>query len=173
MQSGSSRVLAAMKRKYNADQAMEGIRRLRAAFPTLELTTDFIVGFPGETEEDFEKTMAFAKEADFLAMHVFAYSKREGTVAASLPDQVPAATKRKRSAELIALGAALRRGRLERALQTPLRTVLFESYENGMVIGHTDSFLEVVAPSPVRLHAELCRVALEDVEGDRLIARIL
>ena len=173
MQSGSSRVLAAIKRKYNAEQAMEGIRRLRAAFPTLELTTDFIVGFPGETDEDFEKTMAFAKEADFLAMHVFAYSRRAGTVAASLPDQVPSAVKKARSAALIALGAELRRGRMERALQTPTRRVLFETYENGMAVGHTDSFLEVTAPSPVPLHSELRQVTLEKVEGDRLLARIL
>ena len=173
MQSGSSRVLATMKRKYNAEQAMEGIRRLRAAFPALELTTDFIVGFPGETDEDFEKTMVFAKEADFLAMHVFAYSRRTGTVAASLPDQVPNDVKKGRSAALIALGADLRRGRLERALQAPHRRVLFETYENGMAMGHTDSFLEVMAPSPIPLHSELRQVNLIKVEGDRLLAHIL
>ncbi|MBO7342176.1 MAG: tRNA (N(6)-L-threonylcarbamoyladenosine(37)-C(2))-methylthiotransferase MtaB, partial [Clostridia bacterium] len=79
MQSGSARVLAAMRRRYNPDQAMAGIKRLRAAMPNVELTTDFIVGFPGESEEDFADTMRFAAEAEFLQMHVFAYSKREGT----------------------------------------------------------------------------------------------
>ena len=100
MQSGSSAVLAAMKRKYNRDQALGGIERLRAAFPDAELTTDFIVGFPGETDEDFARTLAFAREADFLMMHVFAYSPRAGTVAASLPDQIPQSVKKSRSAAL-------------------------------------------------------------------------
>ena len=73
IQSGSSSVLAAMKRKYNRDMALAGIARLRAAIPNLELTADFIVGFPGETKECFTETLDFAREAAFLQMHVFAY----------------------------------------------------------------------------------------------------
>ena len=172
MQSGSSAVLAAMKRKYNRDQALAGIRRLREAIPEAELTTDFIVGFPGETDEDFAATMSLAREAAFLSMHIFAYSKRAGTIAASLPGQIPTAIKKERSAALIALGAALRRERLERALASPLREVLFETYENGMAIGHTDSFLEVAAPTDTPLHSVLARVELLRAENDRLIARI-
>ena len=172
MQSGSSAVLAAMKRKYNREQALAGIRRLRAAFPRLELTTDFIVGFPGETEADFAETVSFAKEAEVLSMHVFAYSKREGTVAASLPGQLPNAIKKERSAALMAVGAALRQQRLEKALQVPVRQVLFETYENGLAVGHTDSFLEVAAPAPAPLHAALLTVRLQEISGDRLLARI-
>ena len=172
MQSGSSAVLAAMKRKYNRDQAMAGIRRLRAAIPEVELTTDFIVGFPGETEADFAETLSFAREAAFLSMHVFAYSRRAGTVAASLPGQIPAAVKKERSAALIALGAELHRKRLEKALESPLREVLFESFEDGMAIGHTDTFLEVAAPSPVPLHSVPGRVRLLHAQGDRLIAEL-
>ena len=172
MQSGSGRILAAMKRKYNREQALAGIHRLREAFPALELTTDFIVGFPGESDEDFDLTMQLAREADFLVMHVFAYSRREGTVAAALPGQVPTAVKKQRSAALIALGAELRRGRLLRARETPRRQVLFETFEQGMAIGHTDSFLEVAAPSPVPLHSQLKNVTLTAVAGDRLLAEI-
>ncbi|MBE6690317.1 MAG: tRNA (N(6)-L-threonylcarbamoyladenosine(37)-C(2))-methylthiotransferase MtaB [Ruminococcaceae bacterium] len=172
MQSGSSAVLAAMKRKYNREQALAGIRRLRAAFPRLELTTDFIVGFPGETEADFAETVSFAKEAEFLSMHVFAYSKREGTVAASLPGQLPNAIKKERSAALMAVGAALRQQRLEKALLEPVRQVLFETYENGLAVGHTDSFLEVAAPAPAPLHAALLTVRLQEISGGRLLARI-
>ena len=172
MQSGSSAVLAAMKRKYNREQALAGIRHLRAAFPRLELTTDFIVGFPGETEADFAETVSFAKEAEFLSMHVFAYSKREGTVAASLPGQLPNAIKKERSAALMAVGAALRQQRLEKALLEPVRQVLFETYENGLAVGHTDSFLEVAAPAPAPLHAALLTVRLQEISGGRLLARI-
>ncbi len=172
MQSGSSGVLAAMKRKYNRDQALAGIRRLREAIPNAELTTDFIVGFPGETDADFADTLSLAREADFLSMHVFAYSRRAGTVAAALPCQIPSAVKKERSAALIALGAELHRRRLARALQTPVREVLFESYENGLAIGHTDSFLEVAAPSPVPLHSELRAVRLLCERDGRLMAEI-
>ena len=172
MQSGSSAVLAAMKRKYNREQALSGIHRLRDAFPELELTTDFIVGFPGESDADFADTVSFAREAEFLSMHVFAYSKRAGTVAATMPGQIPDAVKKERSAALIALGAELRRGRLARAMQTPLREVLFETYENGLAIGHTASFLEVAAPSPVSLHSKLCNVTLTEATNERLLAVI-
>ncbi|MBQ8342241.1 MAG: tRNA (N(6)-L-threonylcarbamoyladenosine(37)-C(2))-methylthiotransferase MtaB [Clostridia bacterium] len=168
MQSGSSAVLAAMKRKYNRDMALAGIQRLRAAFPDLELTTDFIVGFPGETDADFEETMSFARTADFLQMHVFAYSRRKGTLAAEMKNQIPTAVKKERSAALISLGAQLRQGRLERALHLPLRDVLFETFENGLAIGHTDSFLEVAVPSPKALHSEIRTVKLTGIEGARL-----
>ena len=168
MQSGSSAVLAGMRRKYNRDMAMAGIERLRAAFPRLELTTDFIVGFPGESDADFADTLSFAKAADFLQMHVFAYSKRKGTPAAEMKNQIPTAVKKERSAELIALGAELRRGRLERALQSPVCEVLFETFENGYAIGHTDTFLEVAVPSPAPLHSEVRSVRLTGIEGARL-----
>ena len=172
MQSGSSAVLAAMKRKYNRDQAMAGIRRLREAIPMVELTTDFIVGFPGETDADFADTLSFAREAKFLSMHVFAYSRRAGTIAASMPGQIPTAVKKERSAALIALGAELHRERSEKALESPLREVLFETYENGMAIGHTDTFLEVAAPSPTPLHSVIGKVKLLRVENERVIAEI-
>jgi len=172
MQSGSSRVLAEMKRKYNADQAMAGIARLRAAIPRVELTTDFIVGFPGETDADFAATLDFARRAAFLQMHVFSYSRRAGTPAAARTDQIPQPIRRARSAELIALGAQLHRERCEKALTEPLCEVLFETYENGMAIGHTDTFFEVAVPTPTPLRSELRSVRLLGVEGERLIGRI-
>ena len=172
MQSGSSRILAAMKRKYNRDMALSGIYRLREAMPAVELTTDFIVGFPGETDADFADTLSFAREAEFLQMHVFAYSKRAGTVAAAMPDQIPTAIKKDRSAALIALGRDLRAARLQKALDTSTREVLFETYENGYAIGHTAEFFEVAAKSPIPLHSELRLVRLTGSTGDRLIGEI-
>ncbi|MBQ3483312.1 MAG: tRNA (N(6)-L-threonylcarbamoyladenosine(37)-C(2))-methylthiotransferase MtaB [Clostridia bacterium] len=168
MQSGSSRVLAEMKRKYNAEQAMAGIERLRAAIPRVELTTDFIVGFPGETDADFAATLDFARRAEFLQMHVFSYSRRAGTPAAARTDQIPQAVRRARSAELIALGEELRRQRYEKALAGALCEVLFETYENGVAIGHTDTFFEVAVPSPTPLRAELCTVRVSELREGRL-----
>lgn len=172
IQSGSSRVLAAMRRKYNRDMALDGIKRLRAAIPRVELTADFIVGFPDERDEDFADTLAFAREAAFLQMHVFAYSRREGTPAAAISAQIDTKIKKERSAMLIALGQELRQKRQERALLTPVRTVLFESFEDGIAVGHTDNFLEVAVKSPVPLHGQMIEVQLTGIENDRLFATL-
>ena len=173
VQSGSSAVLAAMKRKYNREMALAGIRRLRAAIPHVQLTADFIVGFPGESEADFADTMSFAKEADFLHMHVFAYSRRAGTVAANLPGQIPVPVKKERSAALIALGEEMHRGILTRALENPLREVLFESFSGGVAVGHTADFLEVAVRSDRPMHAETHTVRLLEASGDRLTGEVL
>ncbi len=172
MQSGSARVLAAMKRKYNPDQALAGIERLRAALPDVELTTDFIVGFPGESDEDFAATMEFARRAAFLQMHVFAYSRRAGTPAAEMPNQLPKAVKKERSAALSALGDELRDARLARALASPVRPVLFETYENGIATGHTKEFFEVAVQSDVPRSGKLYTVRLTGVENGRLVGVI-
>lgn len=173
VQSGSSAVLAAMKRKYNREMALAGIRRLRAAIPHVQLTADFIVGFPGESEADFADTMSFAKEADFLHMHVFAYSRRAGTVAANLPGQIPVPVKKERSAALIALGEEMHRGILTQALENPLREVLFESFSGGVAVGHTADFLEVAVRCDRPMHAETHTVRLLEASGDRLTGEVL
>lgn len=171
IQSGSSRVLAAMKRKYNRQMALDAIKRLREAIPQAELTADFIVGFPGESEEDFAETLSLAREADFLHMHVFAYSPRKGTPAAALPTQIDAATKKARSAALIEVGEEMHRTRLEKALEKPYRSVLFETYQGGSAIGHTDSFLEVAMPSDVPLNGQQLSVYLTGIKDGTLLAK--
>ena len=89
MQSGCSATLTRMRRKYNARQAEAAMARVRAAIPAVQFTTDMIVGFPGETEEEFAESLDFARRAEFLHIHVFPYSKREGTPAATMKGQVP------------------------------------------------------------------------------------
>jgi len=167
LQSGSSRTLAAMKRKYNAEQAMRAIELLREAIPNVKFTTDVIVGFPGETEEDFRETAKFLRKARFLMVHIFPYSKRKGTPAATMPNQIPDEIKRRRLHELEAIAAETRNEILSEAIATaPVTKVLFETYENGVAYGHTADFLEVAVPSERPLHAELLAVCLKTTDGN-------
>ena len=166
LQSGSSRVLALMKRKYNAEQAMRAIERLRAALPHVKFTTDVIVGFPGETEEDFRQTVEFVRKAGFLMVHVFPYSKRKGTPAATMPNQIDEDVKRRRLHELEAVVREIRSEILQEEIKRhPITDVLFETYTDGIAYGHTADFLEIAMPSPMPVHAELIRVRLTHTDG--------
>ena len=165
MQSGSSRTLASMRRKYNAETALRNIENTRAALPGVQFTTDFIVGFPGETDEDFAETMEFARRVGFLATHVFKYSKRAGTPAAKMPDQIPEEVKHARSQALIALSAESTAHCLAEILAAhPAETVLFEQKIGGLWSGHTAAFAEVRAASDADLHGELRKVRLDKIE---------
>lgn len=174
MQSGSSKTLRNMKRKYNADQALTNMERLRAAMPAVRYTTDIIVGFPGETEEDFAETLEFAKKANFLMIHVFPYSARKGTPAAKMSDQVPQEIKKQRSAELISLEKGIRTAEFDRILEkNESHTVLFESFENGFAYGHTPDFLEIKVKSERPLHSEVLNVKLVSHNGETFFAEII
>jgi threonylcarbamoyladenosine tRNA methylthiotransferase MtaB len=149
VQSGSSAVLALMRRRYNARQAMGAIHALRDAIPDLMLTCDMIVGFPGESEENFTETLAFAEEARFLSMHVFAYSPREGTPAATFPSSVPEDVKAERSGRLMALAARMTDSILcEKLAEGRVLSVLAETERGGILYGHTPSFLPVAFRAP-------------------------
>ena len=168
LQSGSDRVLAAMKRKYNAKMAMEAIELLKKTLPNVKFTTDVIVGFPGETEEDFEETLAFVKEAKFLQVHIFPYSKRKGTPAATMGGQIPKEEKSRRLHRLSEACTDIRAELLRKEIENhPLTEVLFETFEDGFAIGHTADFLEVSVPSTSPLHAELLPVRLTETDGNR------
>ncbi len=174
MQSGCSRTLARMRRKYNAEQAVAAMERVRAALPRVQFTTDMIVGFPGEDEEEFAESLAFAHRARFLHIHVFPYSRREGTPAATMAGQVPEAVKHERVAALSRVSEASCAAILDEVLSagTPL-SVLPETRGAGYVLGHTPDFLEIridcdrplpdgeVTVLPVRREGEIlvCRPA--------------
>ena len=171
MQSGSDKILALMKRKYNTRMAMDGIKRLRAAMPDVQLTTDMIVGFPQESEENFEETLAFAKEAEFLMIHVFPYSRRRGTVADRMDGQLPSAIKQERVHRLSALQSEIRKSILDRQIGKEY-DVLFETYKGGVAVGHTSNFIEVVCPSECPLHGEIRSVTIEGNDGERCFGSI-
>ena len=167
LQSGSSKVLADMKRKYNADMAMRAIELLRKYIPRSQFTTDIIVGFPGETEQDFEETVEFVRNARFLMTHIFPYSKRAGTPAATMSWQIQKAEKSRRLHVLSDVESQIRGELLEkRVADEPISEVLFESFADGVATGHTDDFIEVRVPSPTPIHAQCLRVRLISTDGD-------
>ena len=174
MQSGSDRILALMKRKYNTSMALESMARLRRALPRVMFTTDMIVGFPTETDEDFGETLRFAERAEFLMMHVFPYSGRRGTPAAAMSGQVPMELRRERAAVLAARQAEIRekllRGQIE---QAPVCDVLFETGKDGYFYGHTDNFLEVRVKTDRPLHAMTATVRLLHTDGHIIDAELI
>ena len=169
MQSGSDSVLRGMRRRYLTSHALSALSLLRSAMPRVQFTTDMMVGFPGESDLSFAETEAFCREARFLQMHIFAYSRRPGTPAADFPNQVDEAVKRERSARLIALDREIRREILGGVCQRgePL-SVLFETRQGDVWHGHSDEFIEVSAESPIDLSGKLCRV-LPISESDGVI----
>ena len=161
MQSGCSKTLAAMKRKYNAEMALHSIEALRNAIDGVQFTTDFIVGFPTESDEDFETTVEFVKKARFLQTHIFKYSKRKGTVAATMQGQVAEEIKHTRSQRLIAVCSEISKELLREEIRVrPTQKVLFEQITDGYWCGHTASFIEVRVKSDKDLHGAFADVKL-------------
>ena len=163
MQSGSDKVLRAMKRRYTAARAIENIERLRAAFPGANFTTDLMVGFPGESEDDFLETVDFVRRVRLLDAHVFAYSRRRGTPAAAYPDQIPETVKRERSERLIGIKNEVRDAVLGDivALGKPLDVIVEALSADGTYTAHSDSYIEVAfkAPACKNLQGERIKVA--------------
>ena len=159
IQSGSDNVLRGMKRRYSRAMALANIKYIKENIPTAEFTTDLMVGFPGETEEDFLDTVSFAKEARFIDAHVFAYSRREGTPAAYYDEQIPESVKKERSHRLIAEKNKIRDSVLEELVMSkaPLSVVL-ETYDGERYSAHSDSFVEVAVIAPDGLQGEIIEV---------------
>lgn len=159
VQSGSDAVLRAMKRRYNRRVALENIKRLKSAFPTAQFTTDMMVGFPGESEEDFLDTLSFVREAKFLDVHVFAFSQREGTPAFHMEGQIDETEKRSRSARLIAVKNEVREEVLEELVKIgePL-SVILEAWNGEYYSAHSDGFVEVCVQAPRGMEGKLIEV---------------
>lgn len=156
LQSGSDTVLRRMRRRYTTADFAQAAALLRRYLPGCALTTDVICGFPGETEEEFQETVAFVQQIGFARMHVFPYSARQGTPAASMPGQVPKKVREERARRLIAVGreCALT---YHRQMVGQVREVLFEEHRDGESAGYTREYV-------------LCRVPCEQAaEGLRQV----
>ncbi|MCI8389039.1 MAG: tRNA (N(6)-L-threonylcarbamoyladenosine(37)-C(2))-methylthiotransferase MtaB [Clostridiales bacterium] len=165
IQSGSSSVLAAMRRKYNAETAEKYISYIREKIPGITFNADIIVGFPGETEENFNETVEFIRRVKLTHLHAFPYSKRAGTEAFDMEDQVPDNIKTERMEKLEAAQREVLYGLAEGYIGEK-REVLFELCEDGIAIGHTPDFLEVAVITSDDLHNQVKTVKLNGFDGN-------
>ncbi len=142
LQSGAQKILKAMNRKYTNDEYARKIAELRERIPGVSITTDVIAGFPGETEADFEEMVSFIRAMRFSELHVFPFSRREGTAAARLPDHVDGPEKKRRVARLLALSDELAQEYVRENVGKRF-VAIPESYEAGYLTGHTENYLRV------------------------------
>ncbi len=171
LQSGSDTVLKRMNRKYDSESYFSSVRLLREYFPLCAVTTDLIVGFPGESEEEFQESLAFVEKCGLSQVHVFPYSRRPGTPAARLPQQLSRQEKERRSAIAIERFAALSIA-YRKAMVGSIQRVLFEQPEEGLFAGHAMNYVKVYAPG-VQLHNEVRDVRIEGVFADGVRGVIL
>ena len=168
MQSGCDTVLARMKRKYNTARYLESVTLLKETFPGCAITTDMIVAFPGETEEEFEESLAFIQKCGFAQMHIFPYSRRPGTPADKMPGQHCNDIKEQRSQAAIRVGDQMNLA-YRQALVGQTKEVLFEQPEKEYFTGYTDTYVKVYMPGE-NLHNQLLPVTITGLYADGVLA---
>lgn len=171
LQSGCDKTLKAMNRKYDSQRFYQSVELLRKYYVNPGITTDLIVGFPGETAADFQESLAFVERCRFSALHVFPYSRRPGTPAATMPGQVPNAEKKRRSGIAGELAQKLKDQYLEGLVGQTLE-VLFEEEKKGLWRGHTPNYAEVYATGD-GLHNVLNQVRITRLQDGALLGDIL
>ncbi|HIW27187.1 MAG TPA: tRNA (N(6)-L-threonylcarbamoyladenosine(37)-C(2))-methylthiotransferase MtaB [Candidatus Lawsonibacter pullicola] len=167
MQSGCDTVLARMNRKYDSNRYYKSVTFLHEAYDRPAVTTDLIVGFPGETEEEFQQTLDFIQKCAFSAMHIFPYSKRPGTPAAKLPGQVRNAVKEERAHRAAQIARTMQDTYLDSWVGETV-PVLFEEEREGLWRGHTTRYCEVEVQSVQPLHNQLRQVQITGHAGGAL-----
>ncbi len=170
MQSGCDSVLQRMKRKYDTARYLESVRLLNAYFPGCAVTTDMIVAFPGETEEEFRQSLSFIRKCGFADMHIFPYSRRPGTPADKMPGQHNNATKEARSKAAIAVAGEMSRSYRE-ALVGTNQAVLFEEKDGEFFTGHAPNYVKVYAQGET-LHNEIRNVTILEVFREGVLGKI-
>ena len=170
MQSGCDTVLKRMRRKYDTARYLQSVEELKRAFPGCAITTDMIVGFPGETEEEFLQSLDFIRRCGFAHMHIFPYSRREGTPAAAMPDQITKQVKEERARRAGAVAQALFEQYHTAMLGTRV-PVLFEQVEDGLSTGHAPNGAKVYAEGEA-LHNQIRTVRLERLYREGLLGTL-
>jgi tRNA-2-methylthio-N6-dimethylallyladenosine synthase len=175
IQAGSTRILNAMNRRYTKESYLALVAKLRSAVPEIELTTDFIVGFPGETEEDFLDTLDVVKQVKYAGAFTFIYSKRTGTPAATMEEQVPEDVVKRRFNELLSLTNHYILENMKKNVGKTVE-VLFEETsknDNTVLSGRTDSSLLVNVKAPQNLIGEFAKVKVVDTKTHYLIGELI
>lgn len=173
LQSGCDETLKRMNRRYTAEEFEEGINIIRENFPNVSLTTDVIVGFPGETEEEFSKTYEFLKRIKFYKMHVFKYSQRKGTKAAVMPNQITGDVKEKRSNKLIELSNKNQKEQNKKYIGKEI-DVLFEEQDGEYIKGHTTNYIMVYVKSDDKtLEDTIRKVKITNALDEHLIGECI
>ncbi len=165
LQSGCDETLKRMNRHYDTAFYYDLITRIRASFPNASITTDVMVGFAGETEEEFRKSLAFVGKCGFAKCHVFAYSKREGTAAVKLPNHIVNSVKQQRSAEMISVANKNMQEFLESQIGNT-EEVIFETLKKGYIEGYTANYTRVRVKTNLHLTGETHFVKLTAVDND-------
>ena len=170
LQSGSDTVLQRMHRRYDTARYLESVRLLRQYFPGCAVTTDLIVGFPGETEEEFGQSLDFLRTCGLSMFHIFPYSRRKGTPAAAMPGQIPNAVKERCAAEAAAVAAELET-QYHTALLGTTQQVLFEQEEDGLYAGHAMNYVKVYVQA-ADLHNEIRAVRITELCRDGVFGKL-
>lgn len=171
LQSGCDEVLKRMNRKYNSEQYFEAVCLLRKYFQNCAVTTDLIVGFPGETEVEFQKSLEFVEKCGLSQVHVFPYSRRPGTPADRIPDQISRQEKERRSSYAIERFEALAYV-FRKAMIGTVQQVLFEQTEEGYYTGHAMNYVKVYSLGK-NLHNQIKSVRIENVFADGVVGIIM
>ena len=171
MQSGCDSVLERMKRKYTTARYLQSVQLLKEAFPGCAVTTDMIVAFPGETEEEFQESLRFIRKCGFADMHIFPYSRRPGTPADKMPGQLGNAVKESRSKEAIAVAAEMKNDFCQ-SLRGSRQEVLFEEASGEYYTGYTPNYMKVYVKAE-DLHNQILEVQLQEPFKDGMLGRIL
>ena len=171
LQSGSDSVLKQMNRHYTTDEYFCLCQKLHKAFPDTSITTDIIVGFPGETEDDFNKTLDFAKKCKFMKVHVFPFSPRKGTPAYSYKNKVPSETKSSRCA-VLQKSCDETRNEILSEYKGKITEVLFETPKNGFYHGYTANYTPIIVKSDENLTGKFFNVLITDIDSENCIGEL-
>ena len=171
LQSGCDRTLKNMNRKYDTEEFFAATKLLREYFPDCAISADLITGFPGETESDHTETLEFIQKCRFSSMHIFPYSIRPGTVAASMEGQLDKSVKNARARQAHVIAAQMQKNYHDNMLGKTLR-VLFETEKDGVWRGHSDNYCEVCTEGS-DLHGKFANVLITECKNEQLYGIIV
>ncbi len=170
LQSGSDSVLKRMNRRYSTEEYKNNVELIRKFMPEAGITTDIIVGFPGETDEEFNETVEFVKDIQFSRIHVFKYSIREGTKAAEMKNQVSDLVKSNRSKVLIELGESISIEFMKKFISRDISVLIETELDDNMYEGYTTNYLKVLLKSDINVKNDIINVHVKGIRNDFLLS---